>query len=140
MSDGSATPKVRAIGGVFFRAKDPKALGAWYRDKLGFPVEAWGGASFPWRAVDSENAGYTVWSPFAEDTQYFAPSGKAFMLNLRVDDVDAMLAHLRAQGCEVLDRREDGEYGKFGYVVDPEGTLIELWQQADAAAEDDKPA
>lgn len=135
MTEGPKTPRVRAIGGVFFRARDPKALGAWYREKLGFAVESWGGCSFPWREAEGEGSGYTVWSPFAEDTEYFAPSDKPYMLNLRVDDLAAMLAHLREQGCNVLDRGEESEFGKFGYVVDPEGTLLELWQQADEQPE-----
>jgi predicted enzyme related to lactoylglutathione lyase len=122
-------PRVHGLGGVFFKAKDPAALGAWYRDKLGFEVDpSFGGAMFQWNRRDREQVGMTLWSPFAADTQYMAPSDKPYMINLRVDDLDAMLASLRADGCQVLDRREDGDYGRFGYVLDPEGTLLELWQ------------
>lgn len=125
-------PRVHGIGGVFFKAKDPAALGAWYREKLGFDVDAsYGGAAFRWNRCDREQQGMTLWSPFADDTKYMAPSDKPYMLNLRVDDLVAMLASLRADGCQVLDRREDGAYGRFGYVVDPEGTLLELWQAPD---------
>ncbi|MBS0194735.1 MAG: VOC family protein [Proteobacteria bacterium] len=124
-------PRVHGIGGVFFKARDPKALGDWYRQHLDFDVSAWGGAKFAWKRADNGADGTTVWSPFASDTQYFAPSDKSFMLNLRVDDLDTVLGDLRAEGCQVLDRREDGEYGKFGYVVDPEGNLLELWQPPD---------
>jgi predicted enzyme related to lactoylglutathione lyase len=125
----STKPRVHAIGGVFFKARDPKVLGDWYREHLGFDVSKWGGAKFAWKRDDGSE-GCTVWTPFADDTKYFAPSDKPFMLNLCVDDLDATLAALRAEGCNVLDRREDGDYGKFGYVVDPEGTLLELWQPA----------
>ena len=122
-------PKVTGIGGVFFKARDPDALGAWYRQHLDFDVQAWGGAVFEWDRRDRRGeTGCTVWSPFKADTRYFEPSDKPYMLNLRVDDLDGLLAALRAEGCEVLDRREDGEYGAFGYVVDPEGTVLELWQ------------
>jgi catechol 2,3-dioxygenase-like lactoylglutathione lyase family enzyme len=128
--------RVIGIGGIFFKAKDPRALGEWYRQHLGFDVQPWGGAFFHWgsppgaagQSPDPGPNGYTVWSPFSDDTQYFEPSQKPFMLNLRVQDVDVLLADLRAAGVQVLDRREETEQGKFGYVVDPEGTLLELWQ------------
>ena len=122
--------RVTGIGGVFFKARDPKALADWYREHLDFDVSEWGGAQFPWKRADSGADGCTVWSPFAQDTAHFAPSDKPFMLNLCVDDLDATLAGLREEGCQVLDRGDDGEYGKFGYVLDPEGTLLELWQPA----------
>jgi predicted enzyme related to lactoylglutathione lyase len=121
-------PRVHGIGGVFFRANDPKALADWYRRHLDFDVAGWGGVVFPWQRADTQQSGCTLWSPFARGTRYFEPSGREFMLNLRVDDLDAVLTELRSEGCHVLDRREDSEYGRFGYVVDPEGTLLELWQ------------
>jgi len=123
--------RVTGIGGVFFKAADARGLAAWYREHLGVDVQDWGGAQFSWAAEGSAApAGYTVWSPFAADTKYFEPSDKPFMLNFRVDDLDALLASLRAHGCKVLDRREDTEQGRFGYVLDPEGNLLELWQPA----------
>lgn len=120
--------KVTGLGGVFFKSRDPQAMSQWYATHLGLPVADWGGAVFEWREVGSGRAAYSVWSPFKEDTDYFQPGDKAFMVNFRVDDLDALLAQLRAEGCQVLDRREDGEFGRFGYVLDPEGQLIELWQ------------
>jgi predicted enzyme related to lactoylglutathione lyase len=115
--------RVVGIGGVFVKAKDPKALQAWYRDALGMDLKPWGGAKL------ANDAGtYAVWSAFPETSGHFAPSDRPFMINLRVDDVDGMLAKLRERGDNVLERGEDGEYGKFGYVVDPEGTLLELFQ------------
>ncbi len=129
-------PRVHGIGGVFFKAKDPQALARWYREHLDFDIAGWGGTQFAWKRADTGAEACTVWSPFNQDTQYFAPSDKPFMLNLRVDDLDATLGELRVEGCQVLDRREDAAYGKFGYVVDPEGTLLELWQPpVDPAAE-----
>ncbi|MGN6514106.1 MAG: VOC family protein [Lysobacteraceae bacterium] len=128
-------PRVHGIGGVFFKARDPAALAAWYARHLGFPVSEWGGAQFDWRRADDGREAGTAWAPFPEDTGYFAPGEKPYMLNLRVDDLDGLLQALRAEGCQVLDRREDGELGAFGYVVDPEGTLLELWQPPQAPAE-----
>jgi predicted enzyme related to lactoylglutathione lyase len=123
--------KVTGIGGVFFKSSDPVALGQWYRDQLGVEVQPWGGAQFFFNRRDRPGVGYTVWNPFAADTKYFEPSERPYMINLRVDDLDAMLAQLRATGAQVLDRHEDGENGKFGYVLDPEGNLLELWEQSD---------
>jgi len=120
---------VSGIGGVFFKSADPAKLSDWYRKHLDIPVQSWGGALFPWKPVDGGPPAYTLWSPFAADTKYFQPSAREFMINLRVDDLDGVLTALRAEGCQVLDdRREDSEQGRFGYVLDPEGTLIELWQ------------
>jgi catechol 2,3-dioxygenase-like lactoylglutathione lyase family enzyme len=127
-----AQHRVHGIGGIFFKARDPKALGEWYREHLGFDVLSWGGAVFGWDRRDTGGKAYSVWAPFAEDSKYFQPSDKPFMLNLRVDDLDAVLAALREEGCQVLDRREEMENGKFGYVLDPEGLLVELWEPAAA--------
>jgi len=100
-----------------------------YRDNLGLPIEeAWGGAVFPWQENDPRGDAHTVWSPFAADTDYFAPSTKDFMVNFRVRDLRAMLDQLRANGCEVDDRVEESEFGKFGWVMDPEGNRVELWE------------
>ena len=122
--------EVTGIGGVFFKADDADALRKWYAEKLGFDVQDWGGTQFPLDR-DSDGGGYAVWSPFPADTKYFEPSDKPFMINFRVDDLDGMLEQLRAAGARVLDRREDMEgYGGFGYVLDPEGNLLELWEPA----------
>jgi predicted enzyme related to lactoylglutathione lyase len=112
------------IGGIFFKAKDPKALGAWYRQYLGIDVQEWGGAAFSW----GTGGGTTIWSVGGADGDPFAPSAASFMINYRVDNLAALLAALRAEGCEVLDKTEDSEYGKFGWVIDPEGNKVELWQ------------
>lgn len=120
--------RATGIGGVFFKSKDPKALGEWYREHLGMQVEDWGGVAFRWSDDPSSGNGTTVWSPFKQDTRHFEPSGAPFMINFRVADLHALLAALRAEGCDVLDKVEESEYGKFGYVVDPEGNKLELWE------------
>ena len=120
--------RVTGIGGVFFKAKDPKALGEWYRVHLGLNVEEWGGVAFKWADDNPTGTGSTIWSPFKEDTNYFAPSTSPFMVNFRVEDLHALIAALRAEGCAVDEKVEESEYGKFGWVVDPEGNKVELWQ------------
>lgn len=121
--------RVTGIGGVFFKARDPKALGAWYRTHLGIAVEDWGGAAFRWVSDDNPTGtGTTIWNPFTETSSYFAPSDARFMINYRVHDLHALLAALRSEGCTVDDKVEESEYGKFGWVMDPEGNRIELWQ------------
>ena len=105
--------RVTGIGGVFFKAKDPKALAEWYRTHLGMKVEDWGGVAFRWAD---------------DNTTYFAPSNASFMINYRVDDLHALLAKLREEGCAVDDKVEESEFGKFGWVIDPEGNKLELWQ------------
>jgi catechol 2,3-dioxygenase-like lactoylglutathione lyase family enzyme len=127
---------VLGIGGVFVKSKDAEALRRWYREMLGLEIQEWGGAqlwSVPARTLAQAPAPertYSVWSAFKAETTYFEPSEREFMVNLRVDDLDGLLAALRARGARVLDRREDGPDGKFGYVVDPDGTLLELWEAA----------
>jgi predicted enzyme related to lactoylglutathione lyase len=120
--------RVTGIGGIFFKARDPKALGEWYRKHLGIAVEPWGGTAFRWADDPRVAQGSTVWSPFEHDTAYFAPSTAGFMINYRVDDLHALLAVLRAEGCAVDDKIEESEFGKFGWVMDPEGHKVELWQ------------
>ncbi|NUN13732.1 MAG: VOC family protein [Myxococcales bacterium] len=121
--------RVTGIGGVFVKAKDPDALREWYRVHLGIPLETWGGAIFLWRGPDNpEGGGTTVWNLFNADSDYFEPSRAPFMINYRVEDLHALLAALRSEGCQVMDKVDDSEFGKFGWVIDPEGNKIELWQ------------
>lgn len=119
--------RITGIGGIFFKAKDPKALAAWYGDVLGLAIGDWGGAMIS--TADPARPPHAVFSPFAADTSYYAPSTREFMLNFSVDDLDGMLAHIEAQGVAVLGR-QDESYGRFAWVLDPEGTKIELWQPA----------
>lgn len=121
--------RVTGIGGIFFHAKDPVALRAWYRRHLGIDVQPWGGTAFTWTDdAGKPTTGTTVWSIAAADSDAFAPSTSPFMVNYRVDDLAALLQALRDEGCNVLERTDDSEYGKFGWVIDPEGNKVELWQ------------
>jgi predicted enzyme related to lactoylglutathione lyase len=121
--------RVTGIGGIFFEARDPVALRAWYKRHLGVDVQEWGGAAFVWAdAAGNAMKGTTVWSIGPADGKHFAPSKSSFMINYRVDDLAALLKALREEGCQVLDKTDDSEYGKFGWVVDPEGNKVELWQ------------
>jgi predicted enzyme related to lactoylglutathione lyase len=121
--------RVTGIGGIFFSAKDPVALRAWYQRHLGIDVQAWGGAAFTWAdATGNPTKGTTVWSIAAADGESFASSKSPFVINYRVDDLVALLQALRDEGCDVLEKMDDTEYGKFGWVMDPEGNKVELWQ------------
>lgn len=124
--------RVTGIGGVFFKSPDPKRLSAWYQTHLGVPVEVWGGAAFNWAGPDNPGGvGTTVWSPVKEDADTFAPTTSRFMINYRVDDLHALMAALREEGCEVVGKVDESEYGKFGWVMDPDGNKVELWQAPD---------
>jgi predicted enzyme related to lactoylglutathione lyase len=121
--------RVTGIGGVFFQATDPVALRAWYQEHLGINVQEWGGTAFTW--VDgggNPTKGTTVWSIGARNGDSFAPSTSTFMINYRVEDLASLLRALREEGCNVLERTDDSEFGKFGWVMDPEGNKVELWQ------------
>jgi predicted enzyme related to lactoylglutathione lyase len=121
--------RVTGIGGVFFKSKgDPKALGAWYQKHLGMPLEPWGGAVLRWPADTADDKGVTVWSVAKPDTQWFAPSDASFMINYRVDDMDALLTSLRSAGVEILKGPELAENGKFAWIADPDGNKVELWE------------
>jgi len=129
--------KVTGIGGVFFRARDPKSLVAWYAKHLGVVPNDYGGMTFEWtRGIQPdespESTGSTAWSVFPEDTKYFGPGNdrgpQQAMINYRVDDLDALLTHLAAEGVTIDPHREDADYGRFAWIVDPEGNRIELWQ------------
>ena len=117
--------KVLGVGGVFFKAADPGAVRDWYARVLGFEVHDWGGATFPY-----PDRGYTVWSPFEADTSYFDPSPHAFMINLVVDDLDGVLERARAAGEEPLGTDDSDPNGRFGWLLDPAGVKVELWEPA----------
>jgi predicted enzyme related to lactoylglutathione lyase len=121
--------RVTGIGGIFFNAKDPAALRAWYQQHLGIDVQPWGGTAFSWGGTEGQaGVGTTVWSIGAAEGAPFAPSQASFMINYRVDDLATLLQALRDEGCQVLDKVDDSEYGKFGWAIDPEGNKVELWQ------------
>lgn len=125
----TTTPRVTGIGGVFFKARDRAKLGAWYRRHLDIDVQDGGWAVFRWRDhEDPARAGSTVWSLFPEHTDYFGSDGQRAMIDYRVADLDAVLAALRREGVAVDERVEETPEGRFGWVTDPEGNRIELWQ------------
>lgn len=119
--------KVTGIGGVFFKAKDPQKLNDWYKTHLGFDTNDYG-VNFSWKEEDSSKSGSTQWSAFADDTKYFEPSTKEFMINYRVHDLEALVFELEKEGVTVLDKTEEFDYGKFIHILDIEGNKIELWE------------
>ena len=121
--------RITGVGGIFFKSPDPKALSAWYRDVLGIEISEWGGAML--RTDAPGHPEFVVWNPFAADTEYYKPSTREFMVNFVVDDLDGMLAAVEAKGVKVLGR-QDESYGRFAWILDPDGTKIELWQSVKA--------
>ena len=121
--------RVIGIGGIFFKSSDPDRLRAWYQKHLGLEPDAYGSVVFDCRdSEDSERAAQTVWSLFPGDTKYFDPSNAPFMINYRVENLDELLKLLRSEGVEVDDRLEEYDYGRFAWIMDPEGNRIELWE------------
>ena len=122
--------KVTGLGGIFYKVAVTAATQKWYRETLGVGGE-WG-AMFPFKNDDL--AGFALLTPFTSDSDYFAPSGERFMINLRVDDLDGMIADLEAKGIAILGR-QDEDYGRFAWILDPDGVKVELWQQLGPAPE-----
>jgi catechol 2,3-dioxygenase-like lactoylglutathione lyase family enzyme len=121
-----APGRITGIGGIFIVSKDPKALAAWYRDVLGISLESWGGATFRYDAPGHPPV--IVWNAFPQGASYLAPSSREFMLDFAVDDLDAFLTRLKAKGVTILKRDDSDPSGKFAWILDPDGTKIELWQ------------
>ena len=122
--------KVTGIGGIFFKCKDPKKMNEWYKTHLGFETTQYG-TNFEWReAADPAKKGSTQWSPFAETTKYFEPSAKDFMINYRVENLEALVEQLKNEGVTIVDKIESFDYGKFVHIIDVEGNKIELWEPA----------
>lgn len=115
--------KVLGVGGVFFKAKDPEAVRAWYSRVLGIQFDKWGGVHWPY-----PNKGVTVLTPFKADTDHFKPSTQPFMINLVVDDMDGVLAMAKAAGETPLGREDSAGFGKFAWLMDPNGVKVELWE------------
>ena len=122
--------KVTGIGGVFFKTKDPAATNEWYKTHLGFDTTPYG-TSFEWLHLDdATKKGTTQWNPFKETTKYFEPSTKDFMINYRVDNLEALVAELRKENVTIVDNIESYDYGKFVHILDNEGNKIQLWEPA----------
>ena len=123
--------KVTGIGGIFFKCKDPNKMREWYQAHLGLNTTDYG-ATFEWREFeDATKKGSTTWSPFAETTKYFAPSTKDFMINYRVENLEALVDQLTNEGVTIVDKIEDSDYGKFVHILDAEGNKVELWEPKD---------
>ncbi len=121
--------RVTGIGGIFFKANDAPTLHAWYKRHLGIDVQSWGGTAFSWTDEEGRpTGGSTIWSISARESDTFSPSSAAFMINYRVEDLHGLVKLLKEEGCQVLDKIDESEYGKFAWVIDPEGNKVELWQ------------
>ncbi len=121
--------RVTGLGGLFFKSGDRKRLLEWYREHLGIDSDEWGGFAFQWQdRQQPEETGYTVWSAFPDDTDYFAPSDHGFMVNFRVDDLDALIDALEEEGVQIVGEIQQHENGRFAWILDPEGRKIELWE------------
>ena len=124
--------KVTGVGGIFFKTKDPEKMKEWYNKNLGLVTNEYGSV-FEFRESDRpENKAYSVWSPFKDDTDYLQPSEKEFMINYRVENIEALVEELQKSGVTICDEIETYEYGKFVHILDPENNKIELWEPADS--------
>ena len=122
--------KVTGIGGIFFKCADPKIMKEWYATHLGFPVTDYG-TMFKGREIDNpDKTNYTLWSPFSQSTKYFEPSERDFMINYRVENIEALVEELKSAGVTILDEIATYDYGKFVHILDPEGNKIELFEPA----------
>ena len=127
-NDPASMKKVTGIGGIFFKCKDPQKVKEWYKTHLGLNTDQYG-ATFKWREYsDSTKKGSTQWSPFKETTKYFEPSTKDFMINYRVENLEALVSELKNEGVAIVDTIETYDYGKFVHIMDIEGNKIELWE------------
>jgi predicted enzyme related to lactoylglutathione lyase len=133
--DREAMKRVTGIGGIFFKCKDPNKMKEWYKIHLGLNTNQYG-AVFEWRqGADSTKKGFTQWSPFSEKTKYFAPSEKDFMINYRVENLEALVEELKKEGVTITDTIETYNYGKFVHIMDIEGNKLELWEPNDLVYE-----
>jgi predicted enzyme related to lactoylglutathione lyase len=123
--------RVTGLGGIFFKTKDSKATKAWYAKHLGLPVDDYG-CTFWWTDQNGKDAS-TQWSPFKEDTSYFEPSKQPFMINYRVENLNDLITVLRSEGVTIVGQIQTFDYGKFAWILDPEGNKIELWEPIDSA-------
>ena len=134
--DTQTIKKVTGIGGIFFKCKDPNKVKDWYKTHLGLTTNQYG-TVFEWRqGADPAKKGFTQWSPFKETTRYFEPSTRDFMINYRVENLEALVGELKQNGVTVLDTIETYDYGKFIHILDVEGNKVELWEPNDIRYEE----
>jgi predicted enzyme related to lactoylglutathione lyase len=126
LGEAQTTGRITGVGGIFVTSKDPKKLAAWYRDVLGIPIESWGGAALRYDAPNHPSV--LVWNAMPAGSDYLAPSTRDFMIDFAVDDLDAFVARLQSKGVSILKRDDSDPNGKFAWILDPDGTKIELWQ------------
>lgn len=130
-NSGNKMKKVTGIGGIFFKCKDPKKVRDWYKTHLGLNTNDYG-TVFEWhQGTDSTKKGFTQWSPFNDNSKYFEPSTRDFMINYRVENLEKLVAELKKEGVTIVDKIETYEYGKFVHILDVEGNKIELWEPND---------
>lgn len=123
--------RVTSIGGIFFKCRDPQAQMDWYAIHLGISMEQYG-SSFQWRqAEDKDKLGHTAWSPFKENTDYFGDASQQYMINYRVENLEALVTQLKKEGVTIVDEIEEFEYGRFVHILDLEGNRVELWEPRD---------
>ena len=123
--------KVTGLGGIFFKCNDPQGMNDWYARNLGLTTGEYG-TTFEWlQADDPSKKGSTAWCAFPNDTEYFNPSAKPFMINYRVENIAALVDELRRDKVIIIDEIAEYDYGKFVHVLHPEGNIIELWEPAD---------
>jgi len=121
-------PKVIGVGGIFFKSSDPDATKAWYKEHLGIPTNEYG-ATFEFRNKENpDNVNYLQWSPFKQDTKYFEPSSKEFMINYIVQNIEGLVEKLRNEGVTICDEIEEFEYGKFVHILDSDSNKLEFWE------------
>jgi predicted enzyme related to lactoylglutathione lyase len=126
--------KVTGLGGVFFKCANPQAMNDWYANHLGMATSAYG-TTFEWRQVEKPaQKGSSTWGTFPQDSDYFQPSDKPFMINYRVEDLVALVEELRQAGVPIVDEIAEYDYGKFVHILDPEGNILELWEPAEQDA------
>jgi predicted enzyme related to lactoylglutathione lyase len=123
--------RVTGIGGIFFKTKDPKTTKDWYNKHLGLNTDQWG-STFWWKDKEGNDCS-TQWSPMKNDTDYYEPSKKQFMINYRVENLEELLEELKKEGVEIVGEMQTFDYGKFGWIMDPDGNKIELWEPNDKA-------
>ena len=128
--------KVTGLGGIFFKCNDPQSMNEWYAKNLGLTTGDYG-TTFEWRqADDPSRKGSTAWCAFPNETDYFNPSAKPFMINYRVENIAALVDELKRENVTIVDEIAEYDYGKFVHVLDPEGNIIELWEPNDALERD----